>query len=127
LHVGTNDIDNRVDSDDILDRIIGLTSAVKAQGSDIKIIISGILPRPKDFLVTQKVITEVNQKIQKWAATRGFVHFHPTFRTFMHEGKPKTEVGLFARDGLHIAGKGIRRMNNILINLIRLWRAGRLF
>ena len=139
IHVGTNDIDNyfkrnharnrRLASEssvaiEIFNDFMQLILEIKSQNRNIKIIISGILPRPKTFSFSTSLTIAVNNKLRVLASQRGYLHFHASYKTFMHHSIPIPE--LFAMDREHISRLGTVRATLMLKNLVALYEQRRL-
>ena len=73
-----------------------LISIIKHQNNNIKIIISGILPRPKTFTAAAGTTKLVNKIQANFCKERGDLHFNHTYRSYLYHSQPKLE--LFAQD-----------------------------
>ena len=88
---------------------MGLIEVVAARNEKANIIISTIIPRPKDHGTYERKIVEVNKEIKQYAKERG-IKFTQTDKIFRHKYEPKWE--LFAKDGLHLNFRGTIKLTN---------------
>lgn len=107
LHVGTNDLKKCPDISKPMDAIITL---ITSRNKGALIVISAILPRPKDTAIEDGNRKTANAKLKDLAKTRGCEFLH-TWRPFTTKaGAPKEE--LYAQDGLHLNHKGTKALKN---------------
>ena len=121
FHVGTNNIE-RMDSGSILSCFNNLISVVRRKSS-AQVVISCILPRPKDHfsckdkaMNANKVADEPADKVK--AVNKGLVHLCKerkvrllhTFNPFIRFGKPRRELFAINDQGLHLNIEGTRRL-----------------
>lgn len=125
IHVGTNDVDNG-NSESILENIITLCNEITERKRLMQFIISAIIPRPKDFAATDTPIKKVNRDLKRWCRNRPSFYFHPSYNTFQRFGWPDILGNYWHSDDLHLATRGIKRMNAVLKNLVARWRNGTL-
>ena len=92
----------------------------------INIIISAIIPRPRDHIKTGPIIKQINNALAQWCYDRPGFHFHPTYNSYQKGGEPNIARNFWCEDGLHLADRGVKQMNLIIKNLVALWRVGRL-
>ena len=125
IHVGTNDIANGDGASMLLNTVI-LCNEIKCRNPDIKIVISAIIPRVIDFVETDHIIKGINRDLKRFCdhSTSPDFHFHPTYNSFQKCGWPDLTGNYWAKDDLHLADRGIKRMNAIIKNLVALWRRG---
>jgi lysophospholipase L1-like esterase len=122
LHVGTNDIDNG--SRSVFMDYRQLIQAIKSQQPNMYIIVCAILPRPCDLSYTNSSVKRVNNSLQELCRRNGSLHFHSTYKGFLHHKQPI--FSLYARDNLHLGRLGIVKASLILKTLIALWMQNRL-
>ena len=65
IHVGTNDIGDRAPYHSILSDYDNLIGIIRKKKRDINIIMSAIIPRPKDRALTDPMIGQINGYLQK--------------------------------------------------------------
>ena len=69
----------------------------------------GNLPRVRHYLRYKPFVVGLNFALEKMCAkSKGSCIFVPSYRSFLKGGEPREE--LFARDGLHLNGAGIDRL-----------------
>ena len=102
LHMGTNEIDNGMLPEDMLKDLIRLVQSIKLLG-DPKILISSVLPRPKDFTLTNARVEEFNGLVRDLATTSPNLQYIRSFLPFFVKGKPRIEL-FSKRCGLHPTG-----------------------
>ena len=123
---GTNDIDNG-NAASIRQHMEDLITTILQKNASIGIIISGILPRPVDFEITNQTVKTVNDVLRVWAKSQESVHFYPAYRSFLHAGKIRTDQQLYAandRYQIHLSDKGKARMVRLLKAQINLFQRG---
>ena len=119
---GTNDIDNG--NERIIPIVMSdIASALRRKIPDIRIVICGILPRPRDFHRTNETVKKVNKELNSWCNSLGYLHFCATFQPFLSRNRPNQTL---FRDGLHLSKKGSTKLSQIFKNQTALWRQGRL-
>ena len=126
IHVGTNDVDNYVNNEPkfkqkpfdierafeyIVSDYGNLIGIVRKKKPKIVIILSAILPRPKDHTDTDPLIRKVNGYIEKQMAKTSQIRFLRSYKPFMFGGAVKRE--LFARNdgGLHLNTEGTNKLH----------------
>ena len=118
IHAGTNDIANGKLF--LINKIAHLIELISEVNPGIDVILSSILPRPCDIVeedlkkdqYTQYLI-EVNRRVKAWSKKSPGVHFVTSFKTFIRQGRVRTDQKLFAVDQLHLSRKGTWRMERI--------------
>ena len=129
VHVGTNDVDNGQGAG-VLPKLKILANLIQSRNRNVGFIISGILPRPKDYERTKSIIFDINLELQEWAASEQSIHFYQSYRQFLYKPmgkKQKTVVKkeLFSdRCKLHLNEKGLAILLPLLKNQIVLFRRG---
>ena len=117
LHVGTNDIAQRnVSIDKIMELFSSLISLIRKH-SKTRIIISAILPRPVDILLTEYKVKEVNKRLKEKCLERR-IQFIATYRSFLKGAKPLVELYAVRDGGLHLNYEGTRKLKSILANVV---------
>ncbi|XP_060567834.1 uncharacterized protein LOC132726519 [Ruditapes philippinarum] len=99
IHVGTNDI-NRFSEEEILSLFNNLISVIRAKSST-HIIISSILPRPVDHVLTGSKVKRINFLLKQKCLERK-VQFICSFRPFFKFGKPLRDLFAVRDGGLHL-------------------------
>jgi ribA/ribD-fused uncharacterized protein len=106
LHVGTNDVERFTlsKSQVALELLIAHVRSIAPQA---KIIVSTILPRPKDFRKTQDHVNALNQwMIREIPRLFEGVIVLKSFTSFLHQKQPIQK--LFYKDGLHLDTEGVQ-------------------
>lgn len=118
LHVGTNDIDRRASFNDIISDFGNLIGICKKLKPSIHVIISSILPRPKDHSVSDSMIRAVNKHLNKVMSKSMKFKFVCSYKPFMYAGSVRRE--LFAkRDlGLHLNSEGTNALTRFFLRVI---------
>ena len=94
-------------------RILLLT--IRRFNPNALVIFSSILPRIKGNRIMKPFVQGMNFAIEKWCAkSGGQCVFLPSFRWFLHEGKP-VEDYFSRKDGLHLDGQGIVRLADCFV------------
>ena len=95
FHVGTIDIAKRASFQNIISDFGNLIGFCRNVNSNIRIIISAIIPRPVDHEITDPMIKKVNNYLQANMSHNMSFKFICTNKPFMFAGKVKLE--LFAK------------------------------
>ena len=121
VHVGTNDLSTLVESGNVqhvgihelLRSFKVLRDVIRKRNSEAIILFSSILPRVRGFDLYRHFVYGLNFALEKWCAkSNGSSIFIPSFSCFLFEGRPRSEY--FARDGLHLNGAGIDKMEAVV-------------
>jgi len=123
IHVGSNDIDNGSINYFLADYKM-LINHIRNANPICKIIISAVIPRPRALWKTTQDTVRANQLLKRYAARKGYLHFHTTYTSFMRHRRPIHRY--YDNGGLHLNEDGSEILTRVLINLIRLWEQGRL-
>ena len=115
FHVGTNDIP-RLEEKAILSCFNNFITVVK-QNSRTTILMSSILPRPKDYSVSKEKVKNVNKELKKLCRVRNIRFLH-SFKPFLKYGDPVREFFAVRDGGLHLNNEGIRRLRFFFINTV---------
>jgi lysophospholipase L1-like esterase len=108
IHCGTNHI--TVDSPGtVLTKFCILTNLIIAINSDCKILISSILPRPRDDSTFGDKVKDVN-KLLKLECSKKKFSFLMTNKLFLKHGKP---IESYFYDGLHLSTSGNMRLRQM--------------
>ena len=121
LHVGTNDVGNGK-GDSVLGNLKEVVREIRNHRSNIDIAISGILPRPKDHEETSVTLIRINKDLKDWCDSKDYLHFHPSYNSFIRDKKPIEDQDLFASDRFHLGEYGIKRMCQLIKVLVTRWR-----
>jgi lysophospholipase L1-like esterase len=106
LHVGTNDVQSFTlsKSQVALELLIAHVRSIAPQA---KIIVSTILPRPKDFTKTDAHVKALNQwMIRELPRLFSGIIVLKSFTSFLQKRQPIQK--LFYQDGLHLGAEGIQ-------------------
>ena len=125
IHVGTNDVDNLVniepkckqkpfDIERAYDCMISdygnLIGVIRKKKTKLSIILSAILPRPKDHMNTYPLIRKVNGYIEKQMAKTSQIRFLRSYKPFMFGGAVKRELFAKRDGGLHLNTEGTNKL-----------------
>ena len=125
IHLGTNNI-SKDTARYVLPEIKSLTRLIQRENPNIKVLISGILPRPVDHSWTGNVVTRVNTALKIWTKSTPGVGFYPTYRSFTSNFDIREDQNHFDRDRLHLnKDEGSGRMERLMKQQIRLFQQGR--
>ena len=115
VHVGTNDI-NSMDTGSIMSSFSNLISVIR-DVSRAKIVISGILPRPVDWLRTNDNVKSVNKGLVGFCKKRK-VRFVHTYKIVLHFGMPRRDLFAVKDRGLHLNLEGQRLLKAFFVNVV---------
>ena len=118
FHTGTNDIDKKASFHDMTSDYENLVGICRKKKPQINIIISAIIPRPKDHENTDNPIKRINSYLEKVMAKSLNFKFIKTYRPFMYEGKPKHELFAKRDRGLHLNTEGTSRLRFYFLRTI---------
>ena len=134
IHVGTNDIDNfkpkhafckdqSIDIDHAFNSMIsdyGNLIGFITKNPNISILISAIIPRPKDYNVTHELIKKVKGYLEKQMSKTSRFTSLRSYKPFMYGGNVKRE--LFARKdgGLNLNTKGTNKLRYFFLRPLAL-------
>lgn len=132
IHVGTNDVDDfkpkhvfckdqPIDIDRAFNSMIsdyGNLNGIIRKNPNISILISAILPRPKDHKVTHELIKKINGYLEKQMSKTNRFTFLRSYKPFMYGGNVKKE--LFARKdgGLHLNTEGTNKLRYFFLRYL---------
>ena len=88
-----------------------LIAICRKQKPGNNIIISAIIPRPRDHLDTDPMIRSVNSNLQKKTSKSQNFQFICTYKPFTHCGKVSVELYAKRYLGLHLNTEGTNRLN----------------
>ena len=125
VHVGTNDVHNG-EGLSFITRFKTLIAEIRVRNPHTHIVFSAVIPRLIDHVDSDEVIKKLNKDVKLWCKQRIWATFYPTYKTMVHQGLPDILGNYWADDGLHLKDRGIRRMSQILKNVVALWRQRRL-
>ena len=115
LHVGTNNIE-KMETGAILSAFNNLISSIRRR-SDPMIVISSILPRPKDHSSHGDRVKNVNKGLVQLSKDRKMRLLH-TYRSFLKYCLPKREMFAINDQSLHLNTEGTRRLRQFFINSV---------
>lgn len=118
FHVGTNDIDDKASFHAMQSDYGNLVGICRRKYPKINIIMSAIIPRPRDHQNTEDPIIRINSYMEKTMSKTLNFKFIKTYRPFMYAGKPSAE--LFAKNdkGLHLNTEGSSRLRYYFLRTI---------
>ena len=111
IHMGACDLGKLLDTGKIRTTSVKdfLRRFIRRRNSRALVIISSILPREDRYDEFLPYTHGINFALEKWCArSKGATVFAPTHRQFLKNGRPRAE--LFAKDGLHLDGGGVDRL-----------------
>ncbi len=114
VHMGTNDIGDIVRGrtsptiQDIIQRLKDLIHLVKTRNSSCKLLLSAIIPRPKDTELSAPLIYGWNFAMANLCDQYKSLAFVPAYKFFVksHQVVPT----YYSTDGLHLNGPGVERL-----------------
>ena len=120
IHVGTNDLYS-LTVEEMLEDLEALVKAITNKpGSSVwGIIVSTIIPRPKDYWTTQMKIKRYNKEVKNLEITLGFEMLR-TWRPFSRKNLPRRFTYKF--DALHPSKKGATRLSQYLAKQLSMLR-----
>ena len=118
IHVGTNDIDNRAPFHNIISDYGNLVGICKKKKPSIQIVLSAILPRPKDHVDTDSMIRRVNKYLRTFMSKSMRFKFVCTYKPFMFAGRVRNELFAKRDKGLHLNTEGTNTLKRFLIRVI---------
>lgn len=113
FHVGTNDI-TRLSVEQMMSSYNNLITVTR-QSSSTTIVVSAILPRPKDHSSLGEKVNDANQKLKVLCKDR-HVQFLHAYRPFLKNRVPVRELFAVRDQGLHLNLEGVRRLHQFFIN-----------
>ena len=118
LHVGTNDIDRRAPYNNIISHFGNLIGICKKQKPSIQIIVSAILPRPKDHSISDPMIRSINKQLNKVMSKSMRFKFVPSYKPFMYGGSVRRELFAKKDSGLHLNTEGTNALTRFFLRVI---------
>ena len=118
FHVGTNDIGNKCTVKQILSDYGNLIGVCRNVKDTINIVISAILPRPVDHLISDPIIRQVNNYLHRKMSKEMNFKFVSTYKPFMRAGEVKVELFAKRDGGLHLNSSGTNRLKQFFLNVI---------
>ena len=115
FHVGTNNIE-KMETGAILSAFSNLILSIRRK-IDPMIVISSILPRPKDHSSHGDRVKNVNKGLVQLSKDRKVRHLH-TYRPFLKYCLQKREMFAIDDQGLHLNTEGTRRLRQFFINSV---------
>ena len=118
IYAGTNDIGYRRSYRDIVSDYGNLVGICRKKKPSVQIVISAILPRPKDHAITDPVIRDVNKNLRLYMSKSMRFKFVCTYKPFTYAGS--VNIGLFAKrdKGLHLNTEGTNALKRFLLRVI---------
>lgn len=118
FHVGTNNVAQRASFEQIISDYVNLIKACRRINSDIKIILSAIIPRPVDHDVTDPIIRKINSYLHKTLSDELKFKFICTYKPFTHAGKVRRELYAIRDGGLHLNMEGTNKLRFFFLRVI---------
>ena len=118
IHVGTNNIDKGHSFGSIVSDYGNLVAQIRKKKPSIRIIMSSILPRPKDHSVTEKKIFDVNKELRTVMAKDMNFHFIRSYRMFSKFGTYRRYLYAKKDQGLHLNTEGSNRLRYFFLRVI---------
>ena len=118
FHVGTNDVDNRYSFEAIISDFGNLIGIVRKKYPKINIIISSILPRPKDYNETDEFSRKINSYLLDKMSKPYNFKFIKSYRPFVFGGKVRRELFAKRDGGLHLNTLGTSRLRYYFLRTI---------
>ena len=118
FHVGTNDVDNESSFDHIISDFGNLIGVVRKKYPKINIIISSILPRPKDYDATDPFTRRINSYLLNNMSKPYNFKFIKSYRPFVFGGKVRRELFAKRDGGLHLNTQGTSRLRYYFLRTI---------
>ena len=101
LHVGTNNIADAASCESITDEITDTIHTIESANSNVRIVVSSVLPRQKDRLVND-MIRKTNTSLKTMCQEKGHYFLDNTAK-FIHQGSVDSSL---YRDNIHLNAKG---------------------
>ena len=118
IHVGTNDIGDGVPYQSIIFDYGNLIGIIRQKKRGMNIIMSAIIPRHKDHAISDPMIRQVHQYLQKSMSTNMNFKFICTYKPFMFAGNVKLELFAKRDQGLHLNTAGSGRLSYFFLRVI---------
>ena len=118
FHVGTNDIDDKASFHAMQSDYGNLVGICRRKYPKINIIMSAIIPRPRDHGNTEDPIKRINSYMEKVMSKTLSFKFIKTYRPFMFAGKPSAELFAKRDKGLHLNTEGSSRLRYYFLRTI---------
>jgi ribA/ribD-fused uncharacterized protein len=121
LHVGTNDVSHKHSTPaSMLDRLKILVKKVRSLPLEPAVIVSSVLPRPKDLVKTKQKIIDYNETIRVWAKSELHVQYVKSYLPFIKDGVIRDEM--FESDGLHPSSIGTELLRDYFCKVLTPYR-----
>lgn len=118
IHVGTNNIGKRDSFDHIISDFANMIAIVRRSKPSIRIIISGILPRPVDHTVTDTMIKKVNNYLRLTMSSDLNFKFVCTYKAVSKFGTYCRYLFAKLDNGLHLNTEGSNRLRHFFLRVI---------
>ena len=102
IHVGTNDIGERAPYQSIISDYGNPIGIIRQKKRGINIIMSAIIPRPKDYALSDPMIRKNKQYLQKSMSKNMNFKFICTYKPFMFASNVKLELFAKREQYLHL-------------------------
>ena len=118
FHVGTNDIDDKASFHVMQSDYGNQVGICRKKYPEINIIMSAIIPFPRDHQNTYDPIKRINFYMEKTMSKTLNFKFIKTYRPFMYAGKPSAELFAKKDKGLHLNTEGSSRLRYYFLRTI---------
>ncbi len=126
IHCGTNDVDNarkKGKEDNVVDDVKSFTELIRTSNPRLQFVFSSIIHRPKDHKLTGRIIDKANRRIKLWTKSEPGIGYYPNFKSFIKNNTPLWKK-YFGKDGLHMNGRGIGKLDRKLQRIIVMYSHG---
>ena len=117
-HVGTNNVARRENVQSMCSAFADLLAGIRCRQPNIQIVISSVLPRPVDDVVSKCVIFELNSYLENVMAKDLNFLFIKSYRPFCFKGNIKKYLYARLDGGLHLNLEGTNRLRNFFLRVI---------
>lgn len=118
IHVGTNNVAKGDSVEFMCSAFSDLICAIRTKHSDIRVIISSVLPRPVDDASTKNIIVSLNSYLQRTMSKDLNFLFIRSYRSFCFKGEIKRHLYARLDGGLHLNFEGTKRLKNFFLRVI---------
>ena len=118
IHVGTNNIGKRDSFDHIISDFANMIAIIRGCKPSIRIVISGILPRPVDHAVTDTMIKKVNNFLRLTMSSDLNFKFISTYKAVSKFGTYRRYLFAKLDNGLHLNTEGSNRLRHFFLRVI---------
>ena len=95
-----------------------LIGICKKQMPSIQIIVSAILPRPKDYSISDPMIRSINKQLNKVMSKSMRFKFVPSYKPFMYGGSVRRELFAKKDSSLRLNTEGTNALTHFFLRVI---------